>query len=62
MEKKSMPKSIKKSMPVKIDFWSDVNGFLERKWRLVGTQIDEKSMQIAKSDFLINRALAAVGA
>ena len=35
---------------------------LERKWRHVGTNIDEKSMQIAKSDVLINRALAAAGA
>ena len=55
-------KSIKKSMSFKIDFWSDFIGFLERKWKLVGTKIDEKSMQIAKSDFLINRALAAAGA
>ena len=57
-----MQKSIKKLMPSKIDVWSDFNGFLERKWRHVGTKIDEKSMQIAKSDFLINRALAAAGA
>ena len=57
-----MQKTIKKSMPFKIDFWSDFNGFLERKWRLVGTKIDEQSMQIAKSDFLKNRALPAAGA
>ena len=49
-------------MPSKIDFWSDFGGFLERKWRQVGTQIDQKSMPIAKSDFLKNRALPAVGA
>ena len=57
-----MQKSIKKMMPSKIDFWSDFGGFLERKWRHVGTKIDEKSMQIAKSVFLKNRALAAAGA
>ena len=49
-------------MPSKIDFWSDFGGFLERKWKHVGTKIDEKSMQIAKSVFLKNRALAAAGA
>ena len=57
-----MQKSIKKLMPSKIDFWSDFGGLLERKWKHVGTNIDEKSIQIAKSDFLINRALAAAGA
>ena len=57
-----MQKSIKKLMPSKIDFWNDFGGFLGRKWRHVGTNIDEKSMQNAKSDFLINRALAAAGA
>ena len=49
-------------MHLGIDFWKDFGGFLERKWRHVGTKIDEKSMQNVKSDFLINRALAAAGA
>ena len=49
-------------MPFKIDFWKDFGGFWEGKWRQVGTQIDQKSMPIAKSDFLKNRALPAVGA
>ena len=57
-----MQKSIEKVMHLGIDFWKDFGGFLERKWRHVGTKIDEKSIQIAKSDFLINRALAAAGA
>ena len=34
----------------------------EPKWSHVGTQIDQKSMPIAKSDFSKNRALPAVGA
>ena len=62
IDKKSMQKSIGKLMHLGIDFWKDVGGFLERKWRHVGTQIDQKSMPIAKSDFLKNRALAAAGA
>ena len=49
-------------MPFTIDFQIDFGGFLERKWKHVGTKIDEKSMLNAKSDFLINRALAAAGA
>ena len=57
-----MQKSIEKSMPFEIDFWRDFGGFWEGKWRQVGTQIDQKSMPIAKSDFLKNRALPAVGA
>ena len=62
IDKKSMQKSIGKLMHLGIDFWKDFGGFLERKWRHVGIKIDEKSMQNAKSDFLINRALAAAGA
>ena len=62
IDKKSMQKSIKKLMPSKIDFWSDFGGIFERKWKHIGTTIVEKSIQIAKSDFLINRALAAAGA
>ena len=57
-----MQKSIEKSMPFEIDFCREVGGFWEGKWRQVGTQIDQKSMPIAKSDFLKNRALAAAGA
>ena len=57
-----MQKSIKKMMPSKSQFWCIFNGFLEGKWRHVGTKIKEKLIQIAKSDFLINRALAAAGA
>ena len=62
MKKKSMQKSIKNLMPLGIDFWEDLGGFWEPKWSHVGTQIDQKSMPIAKSDFLKNRALPAVGA
>ena len=39
IEKKSMQKSIKKSMPAKIDFWWDLGGFWEGKWRQVGIKI-----------------------
>ena len=49
-------------MPSKSQFWCIFNWFLEGKWRHVGTKIKEKLIQIAKSDFLINRALAAAGA
>ena len=31
-----------KTMPFKIDFWSDFGRFLEGKWRQVGTQIGTK--------------------
>ena len=43
-------------------FLKDFNGFLAPKWSQVGTKIDQKSMPIAKCDFLKNRALAAAGA
>ena len=59
---KSMSKSIKKSMPFKIGFWSDFGGFWEGKWRHVGPKIEQKSMPTSKSDFLKNRALPAAGA
>ena len=62
MEKKSMQKSIKNLMHLGIDFWKDFGGFGEAKWSQVGTKIDQKSMPIAKCDFLKNRALAAAGA
>ena len=57
-----MQKSIEKVMHLGIGFWKDFGGFLNRKWKHVGTKIDEKSMQNANSDFLKNRALAAAGA
>ena len=60
MDKKSMQKSIKNLMHLGIDFWKDFGGFWEAKWNQVGTKIDQKSMPIAKSDFLKNRALAPV--
>ena len=62
MEKKSMQKSIKNLMPLGIDFGKDVDGFWKAKWSQVGTKIDQKSMPIAKCDFLKNRALAAAWA
>ena len=62
MENKSMHKSIKNLMHLGIDFWKDFGGFWEAKLSQVGTNIDQKSMPIAKSDFLKNRALAAAGA
>ena len=33
-------------------FLEDFGGFLEEKWRHVGTKIDQKSMPTSKSDFL----------
>ena len=47
-----MQKSIEKTMHLGIDFWRDFGGFLEAKWRHVGTKIDQKSMPTWKSDFL----------
>ena len=49
--KKSMQKSIKKVMHLGILFWKDFGGFLDEKWRHVGTRIDQKSMPTSKSDF-----------
>ena len=43
-------------------FLKDFGGFWKAKWSQVGTKIDQKSMPIAKCDFLKNRALAAAGA
>ena len=62
MEKKSMQISFKNLMHLGIDFWQDFGGFWKPKWSHVGTQVDQKSMPIAKSDFLKNHALAAAGA
>ena len=39
IDKKSMPKSIKKLMHLGIDFWEDLGGFWEPKWSHVGTKI-----------------------
>ena len=33
-------------------FFMDFGGFLEEKWRHVGTKIEQKSMPTSKSDFL----------
>ena len=57
-----MPKSIKKLMHLGIYFWKDLEGYWKPKWSHVGTQIDQKSMPLAKSDFLKNRALPTAGA
>ena len=62
MEKKSMQKSIKNLMHLGMDFWQDFGGFWKAKWSQVGTKINQKSMPIAKCDFLKNRALAAAWA
>ena len=62
INKRSLQESIKKLMPFTIDFQINFGGFSERKWKHVGTKIDEKSIRIAKNEFLINRALAAAGA
>ena len=42
--------------------YSLLGTMLGPSWSQVGTKIDQKSMPIAKSDFLKNRALAAAGA
>ena len=52
MVSKSMEKSIENVMHLGIDFWKDFGGFLEEKWRHVGTKIEQKSMPTSKSDFL----------
>ena len=43
-------------------FLSDFGGFWEGTWKQVGTRIDQKSMPVAKGDFLKNRAIPAAGA
>ena len=50
-----MPKSIKHLMHLEIDFWKDLEVFWKPKWSHVGTQIDQKSMPLAKNEFLKNR-------
>ena len=52
IEEKSMQKSIEKTMHLGIDFWKDFGGFLDEKWRHVGTKIEPKSIPTSKSDFL----------
>ena len=56
-----MQKPIKNLMHLGIDYRMDFGGFWEAKWSQVGTKIDQKSMPIAKSDFLKKHALAAAG-
>ena len=58
MYKESMQKSIKNLMPLGIGFWEDLGGFWKPKWSHVGTQIHEKSIPIAKSDFLKNHGFS----
>ena len=55
--KKTTRKLFKKATPSKIEFSSDVGGFLKGKRRQVGTIINQKSMPVAKSDFLKNLGL-----
>ena len=55
IDKKSMQKSIVFLMPLGIDFWVDFGGFGEAKSSQVGTKIDQKSLPIAKCDFLKRR-------
>ena len=39
-------------MRLGIDFWKDVDGFLEENWRHVGINIERKSMPTLKNEFL----------
>ena len=57
-----MSTSTKKSMPFKIDFLCDFEGFGEGKWSQVGTKMEPKTFITSKGEFLKNRALAAAGA
>ena len=38
-------------MHLGIDFWKDIGGFLEAKWKHVGTKVEQKSMPTGKNDF-----------
>ena len=62
IDKKSMQKSIVFFDASWDRFLKNFGGFWKAKWSQVGTNIDEKSMPIAKCDFLKNRALAAAWA
>ena len=42
IDKKSMPKSIRKLMHLGIDFWEDFGEFWEPKWSHVGTKMGSK--------------------
>ena len=52
IDEKSMQKSIKKTTYLGIEFWKDLGGFLDAKWRHVGTKVDQKSMPTSNNDFL----------
>ena len=56
IEEKAIQKSIEKTMYLGIDFLKDFDGFLNEKWRYVGTNIEKKSMPTSKSDFLTKRS------
>ena len=43
-----------KTLPFKIDFGCDFNGFGEGKWKQVGTKIDEHRRHFRKAIFLKN--------
>ena len=60
MEKQSMQKSLKK-LCILGSIFGRISVDFGRQ-NVAGTKIDQKSMPIAKSDFLKNRALAAAGA
>ena len=59
--KKSMPKSIKHLMRFESIFERILKDFGKGNWRQVGTKIDQKSMPVAKRDFLQNRVLLIAG-
>ena len=60
--KKSIQNTIIFMMRLGINFRTGFGGSSRPKWNQVGTKIDQKSMPIAKCDFLKNRALAAAWA
>jgi len=39
-------------MPFKIGFWIHVGRFLKEKWKHIGIKIEQKTMLVAKCDFL----------
>ena len=52
IDQKSMQKTIKKMMPYKINFLTDLGGFLDGKWSQVGIKNDPKSTLTWENDFL----------
>ena len=50
VDRKSIPKSIKKTMPLGIDFLNDFGRSWGAKWDQVGIKIDPKSMLTFKND------------